>query len=241
VKLSEQAERMLARGTWVGRSEREANRALAPEILEDYARAELKLQGVPESGAFLDFARRFSGRAYVVRGDGAPRFLNFAGAERVDIDDGAVLRCLQQSGLQRFELGLHISGAIYDTGGAFVPGKKPVLIASAFERYLEYEAVLDAVVDEKHSWQRMSARVPDGTARGVADRLGLAPVQEVLEASIGAWKRPGLLLRTRRIPTGESTCLLEAFAATAIVKDELSDVCEELVGKRPSAVLWNPG
>ena len=197
-----------------------------------------KRMGYPDSPAFDDFARRFAFRSYAVRGDGSPRVLVLRG-DAVEAEGGHLVQCLQQPGA-RSAICLHTSGAIHDGGARLVAGRATTPLASKLDRFLEYEAALDALADEAKRWFRLSLRAPDGTTRTLAERLSLSPLEAVNDIGLGAWHRPGFLLRARRQPGSDPIWLLDACASEATSADDFSAICMELLDKSPSRQLWNP-
>lgn len=204
--------------------------------------------GAAITPAFAEFARTLHTLEMEVRGDGPVRELRMverpfrvSGAADPHVPDGWVVPCLGWRGAGAHELCLHENGRVLDAGGHAHENARLIAVAASIQHWVEFESVVDGLADEHRVWWRITGRGPEGMARTIAERLDLAPFEEIADPFLGAWHRDGVRLRARREIAPEPRFWIDAFAAETGDADEIADAFLSLLGRAPSRQVWNPG
>ncbi|HVO31382.1 MAG TPA: hypothetical protein VMV18_11615 [bacterium] len=211
------------------------------------ARDLLAAAGVPETDAVMEYARELYKMHYDVRGDGAPRDFRLGAkawrAAAEGVAEGWVIPALFSRGDDAPPiLALHQHGALLAAEGTFSGTRPLVPLAASFASWLEFEAALDALADERRSFWRVTARAPIGAARRLAARFSLAPVDAASDGLLEAWRGSGILVRARRDAYPEPRLWIDACVpAEGHDVDALAGALEEMTGHPPARQSWTPG
>lgn len=250
IELSARAQALLllseSRRLYYGIETAQIRELLGRDRQLEIARAGLGQAGVTEAPVFLEFAATFGGRTLLVRGDpplrraGIHEPWDVAGARASTIarrhsDGGWMVQCLEYRQRSTTALGLHENGMLFDFDGPMRGAAKAApfqAIASSFERFFEWEALLDERFDLATGF-RLRGPAPDGAGRHLASAFDLAPVVEASDAFLGAWKSADALVRSRPSPGGGA--LLDVLVAR---EDQLPEAASLFHPPPPKSARW---
>lgn len=240
--LSPRANALLTR--WKGPADPTLARPLLQRLLAE--------KGAPVPEAWLALEERFSGRRYAVWGDAAERSLGIAqlwrpGDKRPQVQvqrtgRGWIAQCVRIASKPERPLCVDEAGAIVDAGLKLPAMGDPHPYASSLEQLLEWDAVVDELERAPGEWFVVRAQGPDGLARSVAERMGIAPVPEASGADLAAWADPRLRVRFSRIwrLIEPRSIAFEAWGASRPIAEEVARVVGDLLGRVP-AISAYPG
>ncbi len=250
IELSARAQALLllseSRRLYYGIETAQIQELLDRDRQKEIARAALAQAGVTESPVFLEFGATFGGRTLLVRGDpplrraGLHEPWDVAGGKPATIarrhsDGGWIVQCLEYRQRSTTAFGLHENGMLFDFDGPMrgAPKAAPfVAIASTFERFFEWEALLDERFDRATGF-RLRGPAPDGAGRHLAGTFDLAPVVEASDAFLGAWKSDDALVRSRPAPGGGAH--LDVLVAR---EDQLAEAASLFHPPAPKSARW---
>ena len=241
VELSPRARRMLTR--WKG----PADPTLAAPALKKL----LDEKGVPPIEAFVRFEERFSGRRYAVYGETAERALGLAqywrvGDKRPQIHvqkserAGWIAQCLRVGAKPERPICIAEDETLRDAGLKLPAIGDPHPFAANVEQVLEWDAVVDEIEELGGAWFSVRVQGPEGLARSLAEKFSVAPVVAASNADLAAWSDPRLRLRfakTHRL-FEPRPILVEAFASSRAIAEEIARAMGDLVGRAPAVAPW---
>lgn len=207
-----------------------------PTRLAEIARIGIEESGAPQSPALLDFGIRYGRRGYAVRGDppyrtigiledwrriGGPQGIESARGWKTE--RGWRVLCFEAYPGRGNPMPDIYQLAIGEDGTIYLPpdADSEIVLASSFDRWLEYEAVLDELGGNGR-WTRRRLAGADGVARSLAEALGLVPLPEASDAFVGAWQSETTTIRTRPAPEGRLVEIYTRGAGESDVRDALA-------------------